>query len=524
MDFRSLISKLDTLNEAVTQKSIAAALVGKEKDEQGRAKILQQMAEKEGLPGLYDPISGYFVSAMPDTSNWPEQKPRISATASKADDAKLAPLGLIPGNANTSTFLGKAFGQSGDQYDADLRKASTQAVANQTSAEAQARIPKLIAKGNAILLKLVTAFKAEQEAKTAAPAAPATATAPAAGASAQKTPAAPVKKESAELLAKSLIESFGYLAEDDQETMDKIMKRLADLDPDETAQGHKELSQAYSEFMNMKNNPAPAAPAADAAKPADTTTPAGGASGQKKGWPAGTLGVGSVGPEVEALQGKLGIEKDGKYGPKTKEAVKALQKALGVDQDGIYGPVTKGAWEKNPNVKLDAGASAQAAPGATGDVATMAAKAYPNATGGEEFWHNGTRYQYLRTHGLANPGEWKPNFKAGDWGWAYNKWAAENKFTGTPQEAKTAYDKDTLTKKSAAAEPGGPGDMGQAAPNAPKAPGSVEPAPVNQKQRAEWARKYGATHNTDGSPKTDAQKGPTSESTELDRILKLTGL
>ena len=153
----------------------------------------------------------------------------------------------------------------------------------------------------------------------------------------------------------------------------------------------------------------------------------------------------------------------------------------------------------------------------------MAAKAYPKATGGEEFWHNGIRYQYLRTHGLANPGEWKPNFKKGDWGFAYNKWAAENNFTGTPEEARKAYSDAQALANSKKAEPGGPGDLGQAAPGAPKAPGSVEPAPVNPKQRAEWARKYGATHNTDGSPKSEEQKPPVRESNDLDEILRLIG-
>ena len=172
MDFRELLGKLDTLNEAISLKTVNAAVAGKN-NEQDRARILQQMAEKNGLPGLYDPVTGYFVSAMPDTSNWPEQRPRISATASKDDDKKLAAAGLIPSNANTSTWLGKAFGASGDQYDQDLRQQSSKAAAAATDAELQAKIPKLVAKGKALLLKIVTAYKQEQEAKTATAAAPA---------------------------------------------------------------------------------------------------------------------------------------------------------------------------------------------------------------------------------------------------------------------------------------------------------------------------------------------------------------
>jgi len=102
MDIRSLISKLDSiqaLNEALTLDQVTAA-VGQEKSEQKRAKILMGLAQKENLPGLYDPVSGYFVSATPDKNYMTQQEtPRISATASKSSDQKLAQLGLVPQNA-----------------------------------------------------------------------------------------------------------------------------------------------------------------------------------------------------------------------------------------------------------------------------------------------------------------------------------------------------------------------------------------------------------------------------------------
>ena len=81
-----------------------------------------------------------------------------------------------------------------------------------------------------------------------------------------------------------------------------------------------------------------------AAAPAGTTTPK--TAAPKAQGQAGVLNVGSQGPEVSALQKKLGITADGKYGPATQQAVMALQKKLGVTVDGAYGPMTKAAHDK----------------------------------------------------------------------------------------------------------------------------------------------------------------------------------
>lgn len=157
MDIRSLISKLDSiqaLNEALTLDQVTAA-VGQEKSEQKRAQILMTMAQKENLPGLYDPVSGYFVSAMPDREPMTNrEKPRISATASKSSDQKLAQLGLVPQNASTSTFLGRMFrGDQKGQYDLDTKQTSRDARLQQLIAD-------LVGKAGPLLDKLEKKYAA----------------------------------------------------------------------------------------------------------------------------------------------------------------------------------------------------------------------------------------------------------------------------------------------------------------------------------------------------------------------------
>lgn len=82
--------------------------------------------------------------------------------------------------------------------------------------------------------------------------------------------------------------------------------------------------------------PAPTAPAA-APAPAPATPPQ---------WNKGVLGKGSKGPEVSALQKKLGIPETGTYDAATITAVQKLQTQLGVKADGAYGPMTRAAHDK----------------------------------------------------------------------------------------------------------------------------------------------------------------------------------
>lgn len=493
MDIKSLLTKLDSINngvvtEAITQQDINAAIQGKS-NEQERAKILMTLAQQNQLPGLYDPTTGYFVSAFPDTSSWPEQKARISATASKADTEALAKVGLVPSTAKTSALgglvgTGSLFGSSEDNAKADqaVKTQSANAVAKQSSDKAAAEIPALVKQAIDILNKL----KAEQTA-----AAPATS-----GASAQKAPTTvaatgnvaqdnaarqagktTVYKESAFSIAKALVESFDYeyLLEDqaDLDKLQQIMGKLADLDPEMKNPAFAELSKSYSDFMNAKN-----APAADTTP---ATTPDG-ASAQKKGYPAGTLGPGSVGAEVEALQKKLGVAVDGKFGPNTKAAVIELQKKLGVSADGIVGPQTKAAWDKNPNASAG-GASGQADPNAKElppELAKVTDKTQP-------YWVKGTRYEWkMRGGGRGGPatGSWEVTATPSDkMQWNSTRARSGNGYTGPD---------NGFDQWVAAGKPGATGIF--------------------------------AKNTTTPAAGASAQKTPTKENAELDAIKFLSGL
>ncbi len=66
------------------------------------------------------------------------------------------------------------------------------------------------------------------------------------------------------------------------------------------------------------------------------------------------LSLGDEGLEVEAVQRRVGVAVDGKFGPMTRTAVQAFQTAVGLPADGVVGPRTWAA--------LDAGRSAVGAP------------------------------------------------------------------------------------------------------------------------------------------------------------------
>jgi hypothetical protein len=143
MDLKALIAKMDKieskqiLNEAITMKDIQAA-VGQEKDEQKRANILNDLAWKENLPGLYDPVSGYFIRKQ--SPNPENNQVSIAATAREADTQALAKLGLVPGTAKTSA-LGGLIGTGKFGLDKDSQAANDKAssAVKQQSANVQGK-------------------------------------------------------------------------------------------------------------------------------------------------------------------------------------------------------------------------------------------------------------------------------------------------------------------------------------------------------------------------------------------------
>lgn len=236
MDIRSLISKMDAieqgLNEAFNIKAVQQQ-VGSITDAGQRHAQLATMAQQNGVPGLYDPVEGDFVSA--DGS--------VSRTASHEVDNLLASKGLMPQNAQTSTFLGKMFGTSGDAYDKGLQGQSSKVVADQTSAEFK---QKKFAELQDLMKQLSALKKVDATPAATQTATPATTQAAPAGPTGQAaTPSQSVtqnsngtftltKKDGTKFnisadgkvvkemkdtsLSSSLIESFGYTTEDATDT------------------------------------------------------------------------------------------------------------------------------------------------------------------------------------------------------------------------------------------------------------------------------------------------------------------
>jgi len=229
------MKKLDTiasrqyLTEAITMADVQTA-VGQEKDEQKRAGILNDLAWKNNLPGLYDPVSGYFVRKQSQPVSG-EGSYSISATAREADTQALAKMGLVPSTAKTSALgglvgvgknswggLDKEQSAANDQASTDIKNQSAKVYGDQASAEyIKPRLEKL----NALVAKISSAG-APSTVSSGAATQPAKEPEQWEKDSARQAEwlkslkvqptklKAPIQNSSYENIAKSLIESFGY--------------------------------------------------------------------------------------------------------------------------------------------------------------------------------------------------------------------------------------------------------------------------------------------------------------------------
>jgi len=280
MDFRELVGKLDNIerggrkaiNEALTMADVEAAVAGK-KDEQERAAILNDLAWKEKLPGLYDPVSKMFVRKQSMPTGMGGQGYAISQSSPRSsDDEALAKLGLIPQGASTSTGLGRfmqgklGLGGSSAEKDAQLAQQSQGVQAGQAS---DRQVAATIAKAKDLIQKIKTEFPIYAASRPSGSSAPAEAPAgqgakPSSGTGIVPKDGGPGLKflpprqlasvDFSGKIARSLVESFGYLFEADVESMvkelDGIMQGFGDSEDPEIMS----LQQEYSQIKNAMNS------------------------------------------------------------------------------------------------------------------------------------------------------------------------------------------------------------------------------------------------------------------------------
>jgi len=356
MNLKQLIAKMDAieagiLEEAFNIKTVQAA-VGQIGDDQQRAAALAKMAVDNNLPGLYDPVKGHYVSANGSISN----------TADKDTDYMLAQKGLMPKNANTSTFLGKIFGTSGDKYDTGLRGQSDKVVADQESEEfKRERLATL-----QTMMKDLMAMK--PGAKPAADAGKGAQSGASVGKALNNVAGqagnirAGAANESVAFkgsISRNLVESFGYKTVEEEQTDEGFGSALAGVAgraapgvgavlgaqdaADRWSKGDKTgavlagLSGAFSLVPGLGWIPALGFAAAnmarDYAKSGSSETPAAGASASPSG---------KADPKLQKLQKIIGAQPDGIMGPETKGKLQAWQQKQGIKADGMPGPETYG--------------------------------------------------------------------------------------------------------------------------------------------------------------------------------------
>jgi len=119
MDFKALLYKLDKLNENTTSNDINLIIAGTEQNEAERIKKLSAAATRLNVAGLYDPVTGNYVTKLGT----------IEDKGTNEQTLELARLGLLPANANLGTagvFDNEQIHQHYVQAMHDLSKQSAQ--------------------------------------------------------------------------------------------------------------------------------------------------------------------------------------------------------------------------------------------------------------------------------------------------------------------------------------------------------------------------------------------------------------
>jgi hypothetical protein len=139
-NYRELVNKLENIDkkytliaEGVTLPEISTALKGYEYDEKVRFSILANIAKKNSLPGLFDPVSGKYINNEGDVDD-------VDNEVTK----QLSALGLVPQNASLEQAGWLDSQEVRDKANTAIKGMSGQVASTQVSAaDSQAKLKQL---------------------------------------------------------------------------------------------------------------------------------------------------------------------------------------------------------------------------------------------------------------------------------------------------------------------------------------------------------------------------------------------
>lgn len=139
-NYRDLVNRLESIDkkytliaEGVTLPEISTALKGYEYDENVRFSILANIAKKNSLPGLFDPVSGKYINNEGEVDD-------VDNEVTK----QLSALGLVPDNASLEQAGWFDNQEVRDKANAAIKGMSGQVAAKQVSdAESQVKLKQL---------------------------------------------------------------------------------------------------------------------------------------------------------------------------------------------------------------------------------------------------------------------------------------------------------------------------------------------------------------------------------------------